>query len=256
MWTPRTTPVTEGEKPFAWGVESVYQCTWFCYFESAFHSLSYPCYWDRATKTGSYTNAKDWLKEYRDPWIPIYDKDYVPVAGDILVYDGEYGHVIFCETDVMTTEYRNGDPDSFRVGKVGDYNGTLLGVLHYPYEPCLPVERDEMRNQIQTTDDSLRIRSKPSLDAEIVGHVQLGFYNVFDTKENDGYTWYQISKGRWCANVSTIYLPANDDDFMKEIERVWNATKSKIKGLEKETKDMKEDFNSIQKIAEKWNVNG
>ena len=252
MFKPRTEPVKEGTLPYVWNIPSVYQCVWYCYYRCLEVGFS-PCEWfDRATQTGSYTNAKDWLKEYRDPW-EVKNIGYTPVAGDILVYGDEpYGHVIFCETDVMTSEYRSGDPDSFRNAKIGDYHGTLIGILHYPYEPVLPVERDETRDQIQTTDESLRIRVKPSLDAEIVGHVQLGYYNVFDKKDNDGYTWYQIAKGRWCANITTNFFPGTDDDFMKEIERVWNATKVKIKGLEDQNKEMKEDFNSIGKIAEKW----
>lgn len=116
MFAVRTTPVKEGEEPYAWGVPSVYQCTWFAYFRSFSALGSYPCFWDRATKTGSYTNAKDWLENYRDPWV-VKDKDYTPVAGDIAVFDGEYGHVQFMETDVMYSEYSNGDPNSFRNGK-------------------------------------------------------------------------------------------------------------------------------------------
>ncbi len=251
MWTPRTTPVKEGESPFVWNIPSVYECTWFCYYEALYHNLSAPCWWDRATKTGSYTNAKDWLENFRDPWVPIYDKEYTPVAGDILVYDGEYGHVIFMETDVLTAEYRNGDPNSFRNAKVGDYSGVLLGVLHYPYEPLNPVERNENVDQIQTTDDSLRIRTKPSLNGEIVGHVQIGYYNVLDIKEADGYTWYKLAKDRWCANDSTVYLPS-EDDIMAEIERFVNATKTKIKTLEKKNKEMVDDFASIRKIADKY----
>lgn len=251
MWTPRTKPVEEGEKPFAWGVDSVFQCTWFCYYEALFHGLSAPCYWDRATKTGSYTNAKDWLENYREPW-EVKDPSYTPKAGDILVYDGEFGHVIFMETDVMTSEYRNGDPNSFRNAKLGDFKGDLLGILHYPYEPLNPVERNENVAQIETTDDSLRIRTQPSLEAEIVGHVQIGYYNVLDSKENDGYTWYEIAKDRWCADITTKYLPGESSDFVKEIEKWANDMVTTIKTKDKTIDDMKQDFEKISEVAEKW----
>lgn len=238
MWKPLTHPLEKGTKPYNWDCESVYQCTWFCYFR-ALSLLSAPTWFDRPTKTGSYTNAKLWLQDYRDPWIPITDKDYVPVAGDILVYDGEYGHVIFCETNTITSEYRNGDPNSFRNGKVGDYNGKLLGVLHYPYQPVLPVERNENAPQIKTTDETLRIRKEPSLNGEIVGHVQLGYYNVLSTKENDGYTWYEISPNRWCANITTEYLPPSEDDFIKKIEEYFNQMKREINSITGERDEYK-----------------
>lgn len=254
MFTPRTTPVIEGEQPFAWNVPSVYQCTWFCFFEGVRYA-SEPTWWDRATETGSYTNAKEWLLNYRDPWIPITDPDYKPVQGDILVYgDGEYGHVIFCETDVMTAEYRSGDPDSFRVAKVGDFNGTLLGVLHYPYSPVTPVERNPEVDQIQTTDESLRIRTKPSLEGEIVGHVQLGYYNVLQSKENDGYKWYEIARDRWCANITTEFLPKDNDNFVKEFEEFLDRTKKRIKSLEDENSELKDDMHHIEEITEKWDA--
>lgn len=238
MFKPRTSPVAVGTVPYAWGVESVYQCTWYAYYRALEVGFSAPCWWDRATKTGSYTNAKEWLKEYRDPW-QVKGTDYKPVAGDILVYDGEYGHVIFCETDILTSEYRNGDPNSFRNAKIGDFNGKLLGVLHYPYQPVMPVERNENAPQIKTTDETLRIRKEPSLNGEIVGHVQLGFYNVLSTKENDGYTWYEISPNRWCANITTEYLPPSEDDFIKKIEEYFNAMKREINSITGERDEYK-----------------
>lgn len=252
MWKPRTQAVQQGETPFAWGVESVYQCTWFCYYEALWHGMSAPCYFDRATKTGSYTNAKLWLNEYREPWIPITEPNYKPVQGDILVYDGEYGHVIFMESDVLTAEYRNGDPNSFRNAKVGDYKGDLLGVLHYPYSPVSIVERNENVPQIETTDEQLRIRIKPSLEAEIVGHVQLGYYNVLSQTEADGYTWYEIAKDRWCADITTNYLPSEENDFIKQLEKFLNDTKAKINALEEENKQMRIDYTEVKNIAQRW----
>lgn len=251
MFKPRTEPVKEGTKPYAWGVESVYQCVWYVFYRVLECGFSPIEWWDRATKTGSYTNAKDWLVEYRDPWIPITDPDYIPVAGDVAVFNGEYGHVQFFETEVMVSEYSNGDPNSFRVKKF-EWKDNLLGFLHYPYQPVLPVERNENVVQIQTTDEQLRIRTAPSLEAEIVGHVQLGYYNVLDEKEADGYTWYEISKDRWCANITTIYLPKAEDDFVRQLEKFLADTKAKINALQSENEEMRSDMSQIKTIAERW----
>lgn len=250
MFKPRTEPVSPGTQPYNWTTPTIYQCTWYCYYRALECGMTPPCWWDRATQTGSYTNAKDWLQNFREPW-EIRTADYTPVAGDIAVYDGELGHVIYFETDVMTSEYRSGDPNSFRNAKFGDYKGTLLGFLHYPYDPVQPVERNTSSNQIQVLDDLLRIRTKPSLDGEIVGHCQLGYYNVLQSKDNDGYTWYEIAKNRWCANVSVNYLP-KQEDIIGEIERYFNAMRSQIESLESESKRMKQDIADIDKIAEKW----
>ena len=183
--------------------------------------------------------------------MPITDLNYQPVAGDIAVFDGEYGHVQFFETEVMVSEYSSGDPNSFRVKKF-ERKGNLLGFLHYPYSPILPVERNTSVNQIQTTDEQLRIRTAPSLEAEIVGHVQLGYYNVLDTKKADGYTWYEIQKDRWCADITTNYLPSDENDFVKQLEKFLNDTKAKINALEDENKQMRADYAEVKNIAQRW----
>lgn len=250
MFTPRTTPVLEGESPYAWNVPSVYECTWYGFYRVLECGMSPCCYWDRETKTGSYTNAKEWLKNFREPW-EVKTPDYTPVAGDIAVFDGEYGHVQFLETDVMYSEYRNGDPNSFRNGKF-EKSSNLLGFLHYPYSPVAPVERNTSVNQIQTLDESLRIRTKPSLSGEIVGYVQLGYYNVLDEKEADGYKWYKIDTNRWCANIEVIYLPSDDTDIIKELERYFDSMKEKVSVLTNENEELKEDMEAIDYIAHRW----
>ena len=251
MFKIRTEPVPYGLEPYKWDIQSVYQCVWYVFYRVLECGFSPVEWWDRATQTGSYTNAKEWLKEYRDPWIPVTDLNYKPVAGDVAVFDGEYGHVQFFETEVMVSEYSNGDPNSFRVKKF-EKKSNLLGFLHYPYSPVETVERNENVPQIETTDEQLRIRTAPSLAAEIVGHVQLGFYNVLDQKEADGYTWYEIAKDRWCANITVNYLPSEQTDFVKQLEEFLNTTRAKIKALESENENMKSDMKNIETIAERW----
>lgn len=249
MFTPRTKPLEYGEQPWTWDVPSVYQCTWYC-FGRALSLFSAPCWWDRATQTGSYTNAKLWLENYRDPWV-VKGTDYTPKAGDIAVFDGEYGHVQFMETDTMYSEYSNGDPNSFRNGKF-EKKPNLLGFLHYPYSSVETVDRNPNVNQIQTTDDTLRIRTEPSLSGEVVGHVQIGFYNVLSQKENDGYIWYEIAKDRWCANVTVTYLPSDEDDIIKQIERYFNEMKQQVNVLKDENTELKKSFKEVYTISKKW----
>lgn len=103
-----------------------------------------------------------------------------------------------------------------------------------------PVDRNESVNQIQTFDDTLRIRTEPNLNGSIVGHVMIGFYNVLDIvpatnadkktykeqKGEDLKEWYEIAKDRWCANVTTEYLPKKaDTDISKAIEIIVKACK-------------------------------
>jgi hypothetical protein len=252
MFAPRTTPLIYGEEPWKWDVDSVWQCTWYSFWRFFQVHGIYPTYQSRATKSGSYNNANTWLENYRDPVKPM-GKDYVPVAGDIVVYDwSDLGHVAFMETDTMTSSYGNGKADSFKFQDYRKFNGEIMGYLHSDYYPILPVERNENVNQIETTDDQLRIRTAPSLDAEIVGHVQLGYYNVLSQTDADGYTWYEIAKDRWCANITTNYLPAEQNDFVRQLEKFLNDTKAKINALEEENKQMRADYTEVKNIAQRW----
>lgn len=128
-----------------------------------------------------------------------------------------------------------------------------------------PVDRDTTVDQVETTDNQLRIRDLPSLESTIIGHVSIGYYNVLSVKEAteedkerepDLKCWYEISKNRWIANVTTIFHEKSEDtDIIKELEKFMELTRAKIRALESENKEMKEDFNSIGKIAEKWYAN-
>lgn len=250
MFKVRTTPVEVGTKPYAWDIpkDKIYQCTWYSFYRALEVGYSAPCYWDRATKTGSYTNAKEWLDNFREPW-EVKDRDYTPVAGDIAVFDGNYGHVQFLETDVMYSEYSNGNPNSFRNGNFVK-KSNLLGFLHFPLSSVDPVERNNNVDQIETTDATLRIRTKPSLKAEIVGYVQIGYYNVLQTKEADGYTWYEIEKNRWCANVTTNFLPKSGDiDIVKRIKEFAKDMQNKVDSLNNENQKYKETLNEIHDLS-------
>ena len=253
----RREPVAEGTKPYVWGAESTYQCTWYAYYRCGEKSLSYPCWFDGhgSTGYGSYTNAKEWLSCWRDPW-EVKDRSYVPVENDIAVFDGEFGHVMFIEEVdgalAICSEYRNGDPNSFRLfnWKIGtDYTGTLLGYLHCPYAPCEPVSRNDTVDQIQTTDDNLRIRTKPSLNGDIIGYVGLGYYNVLDTKTADGYTWYKLAKDRWCANITTVFLPA-EDDIIKQIDAMFKSLKSKVSEKQREVDSLNDRMRKIHDLSD------
>ena len=248
MFKVRTEPVLKGTEPYNWNVDSVYQCTWYCFYRALEVGYSAPCYWDRATRTGSYTNAKEWLANFREPW-EVKDVNYTPVAGDICVYDGTCGHVQFMETDVMYSEYSSGNPDSFKNGKF-EKKSNLLGFLHYPLEIVQPVERNTSVDQIQTTDITLRIRNKPSLSGDVIGYVQLGYYNVLGIREADGHIWYKLAKDTYCADVSTIYLPSKETDIIDEIERYFDAMKEQVSVLTDENEDLKERLDEIKELAD------
>lgn len=260
----RTTPVAVGTSPYDWSSPNKWQCTWYTYYRCGEKGLPYPCWWDRATHTGSYTDAKLWVENWRDPWV-VKDASYIPVENDIVVFNGQYGHVAFIEkvnnNVAILSQYMSGREDSFSnyAWEIGtSYTGPLLGYLHLPVEIINPVNRNENINQIQTTDNQLRIRTEPNLTGEIVGHTQLGYYNVLSVQDAsiedmgkvDGLTcWYEIAKNRWCANITTKYLPKADDDIIRQIEDYFNLMKTQITNLNNENKELKEGISKMVNIG-------
>lgn len=152
-------------------------------------------------------------------------------------------------SDFMTSEY----PTRFYHYWTLDKESQMVGGMPEHILVCpvsvSPVERNTNVNQIQTTDEGLRIRTEPSLNGEIVGHVQIGYYNVLQTKEADGYTWYEIAKDRWCADISVVYL-AKQDDIIAQIQRYFDAMKNEVNKLTEENKSLKEKLKEIHKLSD------
>lgn len=249
----RTTPVEVGNPSYDWNSPYKYNCTWYVYGRCNENGLPYPCWFEGHGNDGygSYTDAKEWVNNYRSPWIPYPMKtypDYIPVANDIVVYDGEFGHVQFMETDKTYSEYKSGDPNSFNVGTFKK-TANIIGFLHLPYPSVDPVDRNNLVDQIQTSDTALRIRKGPSLESEVVGHIQIGYYNVLHTEKADGYTWYEIAEDRWCADITTTFLPA-DDDIIKEIEKAFNSLKSQVGELTNKNAELKGKLKEIHTISD------
>lgn len=152
LWTPRTTAPAEGTPPYDWNAYTKKQCTWYAYWRVREGKLTPPVWQTGSGNSGSglYNNAKTWLDHFRDPWERHYINDGVqPVAGDIIVFTGTYGHVCVVEEvrksdGLMAISDYNllGGNDNFGYKynyKYGDRlfgpvysTGACIGFLHYP----------------------------------------------------------------------------------------------------------------------------
>lgn len=268
MFVIRVTAPVYPQQPYAWGVQSEGQCTWGAYYRCGEALGSYPCWWDRETQSGSYTDAKYWLENYRDPW-QVKDTNYTPVAGDIAVFDGNYGHVVFIEKMegkvALISDWNRVAPLTYASSQWNTNTGLsgcgkLLGYLHYPYHGVEPVPRNTEENQIETTDLALRIRNKPNLQGDIIGHVKIGYYNVLSTtgatkadkEQVEGLEcWYEIDKGLYCANITTLYLPKGDDsEIIKKLKEYIESMEHKIAEKDKENSQLIQKLNDIHEISE------
>lgn len=71
-----------------------------------------------------------------------------------------------------------------------------------------PVPRNTKVDQIEVKVDSLRARKTPGTSGEVLGYMNMGFYDIEDTEgAKDGYDWYKV-QNMWIAyskDWETIY---------------------------------------------------
>ena len=115
-----------------------------------------------------------------------------------------------------------------------------------------PVPRDEQVNQLEVIKNKLRVRTEPSLKADILDFAELGIYNDLETIENDGYVWHKIADNNWLAEVDGYVelLPKIDfkvGDFVETIEPVYLYQISAIEGEKAILKPIS-DISNLRKI--------
>ena len=166
--------------------------------------------------------------------------------GDICIWDNPTPHIaIFDNWDGNNNWYFSQNPNPCRV-----ITCNLAGQIHafrrkqdtppapVPTPVITPnVEKDEYKNQIEVFVTELRVRTTPSLNGEIIGHANIGYYNYLETTESDGYTWYRISDNNWIA-------------YNEEWEHVYPATPKK-EYIELEILDKKDDYVLVN-LGEVW----
>lgn len=75
-----------------------------------------------------------------------------------------------------------------------------------------PTTRNKEKNQVQVLQEYLNCRDNSSLSAKVLGFANLGYYNVLDKKESNGYTWYRIDYNKWIANVKDYVKVLNKEE--------------------------------------------
>lgn len=251
---PRTTPVIYGEKPWDWKATYLWQCTWYVYWRFYQVFGVFPCYNDRKKKTEGYNNGKTWLENYKDATPHWFDQEpNIEVkAGDIIVFDGHYGHVVFVEEIFdrdhwYISQYNLSNPDEFSNAVLSrggilygnPYNtGRQLGLLRF--EGVMPVERNVYVDQVYVNEPTLRVRLEPNLDGEFYCYCPTGYFNVLGKYTADEYTWYQIDEGKYIADIGwdnktktgVQYLEAKDG-LSQYIEKLEESNKDLRKRLDK-----------------------
>ena len=133
--------------------------------------------------------------------------------GDVCIWDtGEAGHIAMYDSwDNKGVYFFSQNPNPSEVIQIG--MGGMYAFKRKPKTPPLPpvtdnVERDEYKDQIEVKVPELRVRTQPTLESDILGYANIGFYNYYEVADNDGYRWYRIADNQWIASNdewTTVY---------------------------------------------------
>ena len=190
-----------------------------------------------------------------------------PVPGGIMVWSGNgCGHVCYVndvkDDVVYTAESSYGGQIFYNKQRTND-NGrygmseayTYLGCINPEAVSVSPVERNTEKDQIEVTDDTLRVRNKPSLSGDIYCHAQKGYYDVLSIEEGDGYSWYQIAEGLYCAGVqgALTYYPGPEDDvdeLFRQLDKAYKTMKDNVGKVKKENDQLIDRLKKIHELSE------
>ena len=84
-----------------------------------------------------------------------------------------------------------------------------------------PVERNTKVNQVEVLIDNLNLRESYTTSSNRIGYIRKGIYNVLDSKDNEGYTWYKV-ENYWIASNDnwTKYYEKEEPCICKELPKL------------------------------------
>lgn len=104
----------------------------------------------------------------------------------------------------VDTDYSYKDYESYmRDNKLNGFGGEIMSNIP------TPVAKDDKKNQIYINYPKINARVQPTTNSESLGFFEIGYYNVYDVTENQGYTWYKLGDA-WAADEISYYPIQSD----------------------------------------------
>lgn len=157
--------------------------------------------------------------------------------GDVIIW--EYGHIaIYDSWDGANCWFFSQNPNPCQVMIIN--RGGIHAFRLKGNKPKITpnVKRDETKDQVEVFVTELNVRKEPSLNGEILGYASVGYYNVLETTESDGFTWFKIDENNFIAYNPDWenYFPVTDykklyEESLIKIEELQNKIIQAIKDL-------------------------
>lgn len=244
-------------------------------------------------KAGNEDDAKNWHKHLINGWTYIkYDPGKVHV-GDVIEWS-RGNHVAYVEkisngVIYISGSFYTGDHGKSYYGggydkrsqttykQVSDYYLKNYSYRFFHYVPIetesswcgyspdyilvapkkdevvvTPVEKDATTDQIYVDTNEQYVRDN---DNKILGIAVKGFYNVLNSREKSGYTWYEVEPGKSIAGVAgrVFFYEATDipDKSIEEYKLIIENLENQVTELKATVKEKDSVINKMKSYATK-----
>jgi len=207
----------------------------------------------------SYDNNYDLCSRYlhlKDGSTKIKKGDKVKRGQQIAIMGGTYGYAVHLHYELWKV------PKSWKYN-INDRSKYVVNPLDYTYQfddqknssdtiltkvvgTSKQVKRDTTKNQLEIVGSLLRVRKGAGTNQTVLGYIDFGIYNYTETKEANGYTWYNVGFG-WVA-----YL--KDDVKIYKVEEQKPDNGKTIEELEKEVENLTTQLNEQKQVIEQQKV--
>ena len=75
-----------------------------------------------------------------------------------------------------------------------------------------PTTINKNKNQVEILKEYLNCRDNYSLSGKVLGFANIGYYDILDKKQADGYTWYRIDYNKWVADIKDYVKVLNKEE--------------------------------------------
>lgn len=176
--------------------------------------------------------------------------DTIPVSVGDHVNESEYigymGSTGYSEASHLHFEVRN--TSDVRVDPEPYLNSNLPNIITITDN----VEKDINKDQVEVLYNDLHVRVLPSLEGDILGFAHIGYYNVLEITENDGYKWFKIGDDNYIAYSEdwAVYYPKTYLDYKKLFDELLEKYEDLIVKYEKSINTNNELNEKINKAIE------
>lgn len=111
--------------------------------------------------------------------------------------------------------------NNYYLGSLYKFQGFIYPPIDFSNYCINSVGRSSKQDQIRISTDVLNVRTGPDeREYKSLGYAEPGYYNVLETKKGAKFTWYEVEKDKWVANVGDKYVTF----YPKEKPAIYDVT--------------------------------